>query len=240
MDPFLANYDPGPLMTGLFVTIVVGVVAADTWLVGQAVDPLHRKKWLARTLAVAALWLGAHAAVASSGILESLSLPPPAMPYLFVTMGCGVAVALSPVGRRLASLPLAWLVGLQAFRVPLEIWLHALADAGHLPVSMTWSGYNFDVLTGLSAIVLAALHVRKPLPRGVLVAWNVIGLGLLVTVVSIAVRSIPGPLRYFTEDPPVVLPFHAPFNWIASVLVWTALVGHLVVFRALRRPHEPA
>lgn len=52
-------------------------------------------------------------------------------------------------------------------------------------------------------------------------------------VTAIAITSAPTPLRRFTEGPPVVLPFHVPFNWIVNVHVWTALVGHLVIGRAL-------
>lgn len=40
--------------------------------------------------------------------------------------------------------------------------------------------------------------------------------------------------------PPVVLPLHVPFNWIVSVHVWTGLLGHLVIFRALWRRRAAA
>ena len=154
----------------------------------------------------------------------------------------GVAVAFSPVGRALAGLPLGLLVVSQAFRLPLEIWLHALHDAGSLPVQMTWSGLNFDVATGASALALGLAALRWRLPRGVVLAWNVAGLGLLVTVVAIAVLSAPTPLRRFMDGPAVLLPYNAPYNLIISVHVWTALVGHLIVFRALarRRPQDDA
>ncbi len=72
----------------------------------------------------------------------------------------GVALAFSPVGARLSALPLGLFVGLQAFRLPLEMILHGLHGSGDLPVQM-------------------------------------------------------------------------PFNWIVGVHVWTALVGHLIIGRAL-------
>jgi hypothetical protein len=169
-------------------------------------------------------------------------MPPPLMFYLMPTMLVGIAVAFSPLGRRLAALPLGLLVGLQAFRLPLEMILHGLHDSGNLPIQMTWSGLNFDVVTGATAALLGILALRRPLPSSLVWAWNAMGSALLLTVVGIAITSAPTPLRQFTEGPPVLLPFHVPFNWIVGVHVWTALVGHLVIFRALvtRRRAAPS
>ena len=100
---------------------------------------------------------------------------------------------------------------------------------------MTWSGNNFDVVTGASAAILGLLAVRGPLPRWLVALWNVMGIALLVTVVAIAVMSTPTVLRRFWNEPAVLLPYEAPLNWIVGVHVWTAWVGHLVVFRALLR-----
>ena len=167
-------------------------------------------------------------------------VPPPVLPYLALTVGVGVAVTWSSVGRRLAGLPLAVLVGVQVFRVPLEVLLHALYTAGSLPVQMTWSGRNLDVVTGASAVLVAFAAHRGASDRVVWV-WNLLGFGLLVNVVTVALLSAPLPFRRFDNDPAVVLVFHAPYNWIVNVHVWTALVGHLVIFRALaRRRSAPA
>jgi hypothetical protein len=226
-------FDPPLALTVAFTALTLVVVFIEVWLVRRAAPPDRRRRWSLIAAAVAAGWLALHGAIAASGVLEGDRMPPPILFYLAPTMLVGVAVALSPIGRRLAALPLGLLVGLQAFRLPLEMILHGLYQSGDLPVQMTWSGLNFDVVTGLTAAVLGLVALRRPLPGAIVWAWNLLGAALLIVVVAIAITSAPTPLRQFTEGPPVVLVFHVPFTWIAGVHVWTALVGHLVIFRAL-------
>ena len=226
-------FDPPTSLSLALVALTAAVAAFDLWLLRRAAPAERRPTWTRRGAVAIALWMAAHAALAVSGILEGDRMPPPVMFYLVPTMGIGVAVALSSIGRRLAALPLGLLIGLQVFRVPLEGILHGLYEAGDLPVQMTWSGLNFDVFTGLSGAAVGVLALRRPLPGWALWGWNILGSALLVTVVTIAILSSPTPLRRFMEGPPVILPFRVPFNWIVSVHVWTALVSHLVIFRGL-------
>lgn len=232
-------FDPPLGLTAAFVALTAALVAADLYCVGRAAPAGRRRRWTVIGGLAAAVWLAGHAGLAASGALEGDRLPPPVLFYLGATVLIGVGVAASPVGRRLASLPLGLLVGLHAFRLPLEVILHGLYSAGDLPVQMTWSGYNFDIVTGASAAALGLFALRRPLPRVAAWAFNLLGSALLLTVVAIAVTSAPTPLRQFTNDPPVLLPFHPPFNWIVGVHVWTALVGHIVLFRALAAGSRP-
>lgn len=226
-------FQPSIALTAAFVALTAVVVAADVYLVRRAAPAERRGRWTAIALGCAVVWLAAHAGLAASGVLEGDRLPPPVLFYLFGTMLVGVAVATSPIGRRLATLPLGLLVGLHAFRLLLEMILHALHESGDLPVQMTWSGYNLDVVTGATAAVLGLMALRRPLPRAMALAFNLVGSALLLGVMAIAVTSAPTPMRQFMNDPPVLLAFHAPFNWVVGVHVWTALVGHIVIFRAI-------
>jgi hypothetical protein len=232
------EFDPSDGLTFAFGALSFVVVAIDVLFVGLAVhreSPAKVCRWAFVAGAAGLGWLALHAGIAESGILVGSGMPPPVMPYFVVTMLLAVVLAFSGVGRRLAALPIGMLVGLHAFRLPLEWLLHELYLTGELPVQMTWSGYNFDVVTGVSALLIASASLRLDIPRWVYLAWNVVGLLLLVNVVTIALLSAPLPFRQFMEGPPVVLVYHAPFNWILNVHVFTALVGHLVLFRALRR-----
>lgn len=66
----------------------------------------------------------------------------------------GLGFALSPAGARLvAGLPIAALVGFHAFRLPLEFVLHRWYIEGALPVQMTYSACNLDILTGIGAVL---------------------------------------------------------------------------------------
>lgn len=229
-----------PILTALFIALTLVVVALDILLVRRVAPADKASSWTARAILIALVWLGAHAGLAESGVLEGTTMPPPVMFYLAATMFIGVAVAFSPLGRRLSQAPLALLVGLQAFRLPLEMLLHALYGADVLPVQMTWSGYNFDVATGITAAGLGLLLWKGRAPTSLVWLWNLMGIALLITVVTLAILSTPMPFRQFHEGPAVVLPFNAPFNWIVNVHVWTALVGHLIIFRALLNPRSNA
>jgi hypothetical protein len=146
-----------------------------------------------------------------------------------------VVLALSRAGAALVrELPVAWRVGLQGFRVAVELVLARLHHEGVVPVQMMFEGANFDILTGLSALALAAYGWRRPIPRALLVGWNVVGTLLLSVIVVIAVLSMPTPFRAFHDGPANAVVADFPFVWLPTVLVPAALFGHVVVFRRVR------
>ncbi len=111
-----------------------------------------------------------------------------------------VLLAATRFGRRLArAVPLWALVAVQAFRLPLELAMHAMAERGVMPEQMSYTGRNFDILTGVTALVVAPLVARGVGGRKLVAAWNVLGLGLLLNVVVVAVRSTPM-FRAFGDD----------------------------------------
>jgi hypothetical protein len=67
----------------------------------------------------------------------------------------GVAVAFSRLGTLLISgLPIWFLVGSQVFRLPLELLMHRAYIEGIMPVQMSYSGRNYDIVSGITAGVL--------------------------------------------------------------------------------------
>ena len=99
--------------------------------------------------------LVAFVAVVASG--APAARPLPVVPLLFAGVLIGaIAFALSSIGRRLAATSsLAILVGVQAFRLPLELVLHDWASTGTIPETMTWTGQNFDIVAGALALIAA-------------------------------------------------------------------------------------
>lgn len=178
-------------------------------------------------------WLGVPAFLAIAGVLSSFDAEPPML--MRVVVPCAVLVtafAFSPFGRVAAeALPLSLLIGFQAFRVPVELVLHSLYAHGHLPREMTFAGYNFDIVTGISALGFWILLRSRDLPKGFLLAWNTFGLTLLVTIVTLAILSFPEPFGWFTPENRVVAYF--PWVFLPTFLVPLALLGHLLVYRKL-------
>ena len=169
-----------------------------------------------RFMAAVLGWIGLVLLAAWSGVLQRWDLrPPPLMGLLAAILGLGIVIARSTAGDRLArGLPLAALVGLQSFRLPLEVVMHGAAERGLMPVQMSYAGRNFDVITGLTAVILAVwLRFGHP-PRAIVSVWNVMGLLLLANIVTVAVLSTPmfaafgsSPerLNTFVTRPPYVL-----------------------------------
>jgi hypothetical protein len=194
---------------------------------------------LRRTVLVAVgtgLWLMVLSFVVASGVVGRS--PMPAVPlFLGASNVGGLLLALSPVGAWLArGLPLWALVGFQGFRLPLELVLHSWGEQGTIPMTMTWEGSNFDVITGLVSLV-AAVVVRvygSDDSRGQAAAWiaNVVGFVLLLNVGRVAVLSSPLPFAW-DVSPPLQLAFYMPYALIGPVCVAGALAGHVVLTRAL-------
>jgi hypothetical protein len=189
-----------------------------------------------RAASLTLIWMGVTLALADRGTFRNWdAMPPPFALLVAAILALGVSIAFSPFGARLAiGLPLWTLVGAQAFRLPLEIAMHALVGRGIMPEQMSYSGRNFDVLTGASAIVVAGLVAAGIGGRRLVMAWNIAGMLLLVNIVVVAILSTPR-FALFGPDRLNVFVFYPPFVWLPAVLVLAALAGHLVIFRALGR-----
>jgi len=209
-----------------FRLIVAAVGGAFFWAVLRTYG---RGRVAVVTLTVLTLWIGALTVLVASGKMTSLPLN--GLPFFFapILIICSAA-ALSPFGGRLAaSVPLAALVGFQAFRLPLELVLHSWAGQGTIPGTMTWTGQNWDIISGITALVCAPL-VRRHVAAARIA--NIVGFALLLNVMRVAIMSSPFPFGW-GQQPPLLLALHHPYFLIGPVCVGGALFGHLVLTRAL-------
>jgi hypothetical protein len=171
---------------------------------------------------------------ASSGALHRWYDVPPPIGLIVITGGAAALLgALLPVGARLLqSVPLSVIVGLQGFRLPLELVMHEAAEQGVMPVQMSYTGWNFDIVSGISALAVAALLATGRAPRAVLVLWNIVGSVLLLAIMGIAIASTPT-FGAFGPDHLNIWIADAPFVWLPGILVPAAIWGHAMVWRAI-------
>lgn len=231
---------PSALTVALFLALVAGVVALAGVALRRACAGAPASRFAALAAAGLATWVVAPAVLARTGVLDRWTMPPPALLLVAGVTLCTCAVAASDLGGRMArAVPLVALVGFQVFRVPLEVLLHRLFVEGVVPFQMTFLGRNFDIASGVTAAAVALYLAGGRRARAPVLAWNLLGLALLANIVVIAVLSTPVPFRQFMNEPANRLPGQFPFVWLPTVLVQAALLGHLLVFRALaRRPED--
>ena len=108
-----------------------------------------------------------------------------------------------------------------------------------MPAQMSYSGWNFDIVTGIFAIPVALLALRARPPRALITAWNVVGTALLVNIIAIAVASTPT-FAAFGPDRLNTWVADAPYVLLPCVLVPAAVFGHVLVWRKLSLPSPAA
>jgi hypothetical protein len=233
------------VVTGGFVIlpllVAVGFVLACEWAGRRLGDGVTvRRRRAVRAGAGVFAWLLVIALVAASGVLRRFEATPPPFALLaLAVVVVGIAVPCSSLGTLLVrGLPLWALVGFQVFRFPLELLMHRAYVEGVMPVQMSYSGRNYDIVTGLTAGALALWLARWRVPRWVVASWNILGFVLLVNIVTIAVVSTPL-FRWFGDERLNTFVTYPPFIWLPGVLVTAALSGHVLVWRRVHSASAP-
>jgi hypothetical protein len=229
-DPAVATFIAIPAL--LLLALVWGSMAA--WRRGGARPQASSQAGLV-VGTVAFVWMVGTWAAAQAGVFQNWHRNPPPFALLVAAIVVlSLVIAYSSLGSHLARfLPLWVLVGVQGFRLPLELAMHAMYERGIMPREMSYSGRNFDIVTGATAIIVAVLVARGLGGRQLVAVWNIVGLALLVNVVTVAILGTPR-FQYFGNDRLNTWVTYPPFVWLPAVMVLAALAGHLIIFRALR------
>jgi hypothetical protein len=181
-----------------------------------------------------AAWCGLLGLAAGSGLLAQFDWrPPPAALFFAAVIAVAIAFGASRFAAPLAhGLPLAALVGFQAFRLPLELVMHEAGRAGVMPTLLSFSGANFDIVTGTLAIPVALLAAAGRAPRALILAWNALGIAALLVIAGIAVGTAPF-VQAFGPAQVNAWVAYLPFVYLPGVMVAAAIAGHVLVLRRL-------
>ena len=214
----------------VFVAICVAVVVALIAAVAFTAESRSESITFAiRSVGAVVLYVAAIAGLVQSGVFERSFIP---YGPLFIVGSVSVAsiMGLTRIGKRVSQhVSTTWLVLFQGFRLPLEIVLHDWYQSGTIPETMTWSGSNWDVVTGvLACLTFAFVNHRRWL------AWlfNIVGIVLLLNVGRVAILSSPVPFGWGVE-PPLELILFLPYAYIVPICVGGAALGHVVLTRQL-------
>ena len=224
---------PGIMMFCLSVICVACIVTGLVKVMGKTAFSKQLQQRIAVTTATAiVLWMGLIGLLAANGFFANFTpFPRPAL-LIMVPLPFILLIAFSKrVAVILMAVPPHWLVGMQAFRIVVELLLLKAYLGGLLPKQMTFEGGNFDIISGILAIPFAIM-VAKNKSRLLIKWYNVIGIVLLLNILVIAVLSMPTPLRQFMNEPSNSIIGDFPFIYLPGVLV---VIGYSLHIFSLRQ-----
>lgn len=216
-----------------WVTAGFAVLPCLVAALGLAAVRRAARERFVQSSALVVVWFALWAALAATGVLARFDVRPPPLALMMATslLG-GLALGASPIaGRVTQAWPLWALVSAQGFRFPLELLMHQAAREHVMPSVLSWSGDNYDVITGASAFVIAYALRRGAAPLWAWL-WNIYGSLCLCAIAVIAVLSAPN-LAAFGPEQVNSWVTRWPFVWLPSVLVVFAIAGQVSVFRKL-------
>lgn len=180
-------------------------------------------------------WILFVSAWSASGMMSDFSnFPFNFLPILAIPLITALLATFSETFKDiLLNIPEEKIIGLQNFRFFVEILLWLLFIASALPVQMTFEGRNLDVLSGLTAPVIAFFVARKKISKTGLIAWNIVCLLLLINIVTVAMLSTPSPIRVFMNEPANTIVAVFPISFLPGFLVPLAYILHFLSLRQL-------
>lgn len=185
-------------------------------------------------LLISLIWLMVQGIIAYSGFYTRTNqFPPRFFLAVFPAFLLIVVLFISRQGRIFIDrFDARTLIILHIVRIPVELVLFSLYINKALPMRMTFCGWNFDILSGLTAPIIYYFgYVNKKIGRGIILWWNIICLGLLLNIVVNAVLSAPFSFQLFAFDQPNIAVLYFPFVWLPSFIVPVVLLSHLVMIR---------
>ena len=211
-------------------------------LVRIGIEPALRKKRVAFVAIGLLAWFVYTYLIGQSGILENLEMPP-RFPLLLVAPAfifTAVLLYRNRNSRVISAIPKSWTIYYQTFRILVESLFLASVSVGLLHPEATLEGYNYDMLMGISAPIIAYLVFKAGvLPEKIAVTWNYIGLVVLASVIFVFVTTTYFPSIWGSAEslaPKELTTF--PFVLVPSFLMPSAVFMHILSIMRLRRSNS--
>lgn len=191
---------------------------------------------LKRTIALLSGWLLLVGIVSYNGFYANIESIPPRLPLTMMPVMITLFyLLLTKRGRHFISkFNLKWLTFLHVVRIPVEIVLFWLFLEGKVPQIMTFEGWNFDIIAGITAPLIWYFgFIKKKLSNRVILVWNILCLLLLMNIVSLAILSLPYGFQFLSFDQPNLAVLYFPFVWLPTFIVPIVALSHLTAILRL-------
>jgi hypothetical protein len=184
------------------------------------------------------IWITTIGALSIFGFFNKFDTVPPRFffilaPVILLLLFTTKSKAVRPI---FLSVPQTWLIGIQSFRIVMELILFILAKQHIAPELMTWDGRNFDIFIGLTAPLIVyscfTLNIFKPSIRNeIVLIWNFLGIALLGNVVINGFLATPTIFQTIQTVPENTFIGSFPYSWLPGFVVPTALFFHIMSIR---------
>ena len=203
----------------LFLIIVVGVVILFYFANNQSSSLVT---WVI-------IWGGFQSILALSGFYLITDTLPPRLLFILLPAAFFVAYHLHPKTSLTVyqSRNFTCSLLLHSSRIGVEATLYYLFCYGMVPELMTFSGRNFDILAGLSALLILGLLIKGKISNRGLLYWNYAGLGLVMFILINGILSAKSPLQQFGFEQPNIAVFFFPYILLPAVIVPIVVYTHI-------------
>jgi len=175
--------------------------------------------------------------VATTGFFSINDSLPPRFPLVVLPAIVFIIYGLTPKQKTLAvaNRDLTKSTLLHTIRIPVEICLHYLFIFKAIPEVMTFGGWNFDIISGITAPIMAWLWHTGKASKQVMLAWNFICLGLIFFIVGIAILSVDSPIQQLGLDQSNQAVLFFPYVLLPGIVVPLVIYTHILDIITLRR-----
>jgi len=191
------------------------------------------RKTTMKTFLVLFFWLSFLKIISGMNFFHDFVSMPPRL--IVAPLGCLIAIFILTFSKSfsgfLKKVPMHWLIYIQSFRIVMELILYMLAQSGVIHERMTFAGRNFDILAGISALIIGYMVQKGKLSRTGLITWNLACILLLLNIVIIAALSTPYPFSIFKDEPVNTAVFYFPFIWLPGFVAPFALAMHVFTLK---------
>ncbi len=214
-----------------FYTLTGAVLLALIFVIK---NHIAARKSIGGYLAICAIWLVYLSILSASGVLDNFGLPPRVVLLIVMPAVAGIIILSGKKSFRviLQQTSLHLPVYLQSFRIIVELLIYGAFLQGVFPERATFNGMNYDILVGISSLIMGAMVQRgKIKPIGLLI-WNAVSLVILSVTAYSFISTY-----YFTDFLTINKGGRAfvdfPYLFLAAVLLPAAVFLHVFSLRQL-------
>lgn len=127
---------------------------------------------------------------------------------------------------------------IHVIRILVELFLHYLFLKELIPKEMTFEGRNFDIVIGISAIIIIIMCRFLQLPKQLLLLWNYTGLAFVLFILVNGILASPITYKMFHFSQPNVAILYFPFILLPAIIVPIVIYTHLTDIILLTKTNQ--